>query len=213
MIAVDIQIYEWILTRSKLKHIHLYKYKKSQTDKRQKNWRCGVCIRVRHPPPPPSPSTCRKLFCVFEFRRHFEFRTFVDRVGVSSNVGQGGGPKSHFLVGLLNTSRIKSISYSFYQYCELLCLSISSMNAEFVKDQNFPAGTRVQPGTKLTKKWIVRNSGTMPWASKTVVSINLHVAFNMKKNWPCTLLLQQWLCKQISLYINWNMLYLWIVAI
>ena len=44
------------------------------------------------------------------------------------------------------------------------------MNAEFVRDETFQDGTHVQPGTRLTKKWTVRNIGTAPWASKTVVS-------------------------------------------
>jgi len=44
-----------------------------------------------------------------------------------------------------------------------------SMSATFERDETFPDGSHVQPGERLTKKWILSNSGEQAWASKTVL--------------------------------------------
>ena len=49
------------------------------------------------------------------------------------------------------------------------------MDAYFVDDETFPDGTHVQPGTKLVKKWIMKNTGTHPWTSKTKVRLRLYI--------------------------------------
>ena len=49
------------------------------------------------------------------------------------------------------------------------------MDAFFVDDETFPDGTHVQPGSKLVKKWSMRNTGTHPWTSKTMVGVLLYV--------------------------------------
>ena len=41
------------------------------------------------------------------------------------------------------------------------------MGAEFLEDESFPDGTHVQPGTKIIKKWKMRNNGTHPWNDRT----------------------------------------------
>ena len=41
------------------------------------------------------------------------------------------------------------------------------MSAVFVEDESFPDGTHVQPGTKIIKKWKVKNDGTHAWDEGT----------------------------------------------
>lgn len=43
----------------------------------------------------------------------------------------------------------------------------SRMDAELIRDETIPDGTHVQPGTKLVKRWLIKNTGTSPWASGT----------------------------------------------
>ena len=46
------------------------------------------------------------------------------------------------------------------------------MSGEFLGDETIPDGTHVQPGTKLTKAWLLKNTGTHPWDSNTKVCKN-----------------------------------------
>ena len=43
------------------------------------------------------------------------------------------------------------------------------MRAQFVKDDTIADGTHVQPGTRLIKRWVMLNSGDLPWDSNTKV--------------------------------------------
>ena len=45
------------------------------------------------------------------------------------------------------------------------------MDAKFVRDDTVPDGTHVQPGTKLVKRWVMKNTGTHAWSSNTKVSM------------------------------------------
>ncbi|XP_067869471.1 NBR1 autophagy cargo receptor a isoform X2 [Heterodontus francisci] len=60
---------------------------------------------------------------------------------------------------------------------------ISMLGAEFV-DENFPDGTRLQPGLKFIKHWRMKNTGSANWTSATKLQFmwgNLTLAFPAKK--------------------------------
>ena len=53
------------------------------------------------------------------------------------------------------------------------------MGAEFLRDETIPDGTHVQPGTRLTKRWILLNTGEQPWDANTKVNSDCHVQHNV----------------------------------
>lgn len=42
-----------------------------------------------------------------------------------------------------------------------------ALNAVFVKDMTMPDGTKCLPGMKFQKKWLIKNTGKLPWSSDT----------------------------------------------
>lgn len=49
------------------------------------------------------------------------------------------------------------------------CSRHHSRNSEFIKDETFPDGTSVIPGAKFCKSWRMRNTGSKPFTSDTVL--------------------------------------------
>jgi next-to-BRCA1 protein 1 len=45
------------------------------------------------------------------------------------------------------------------------------MDAQFIKDANIPDSTHVQPCTRLTKRWVMKNTGTHCWTSSTKLKL------------------------------------------
>ena len=46
------------------------------------------------------------------------------------------------------------------------------MDAIFVCHDSIPDDTHMQPGTKFTKRWVLRNTGSLPWTpSGTILSL------------------------------------------
>lgn len=43
----------------------------------------------------------------------------------------------------------------------------SQMDVELINDETIPESTHVQPGTKLVKRWLIKNTGKLLWASGT----------------------------------------------
>jgi len=48
---------------------------------------------------------------------------------------------------------------------------VDMVDLKFIRDDNLPDGTHVQPGTKLVKRWLVRNSGIDPWDDKHMLQM------------------------------------------
>ncbi|NXA09244.1 NBR1 protein, partial [Sapayoa aenigma] len=61
---------------------------------------------------------------------------------------------------------------------------VPTLSAVFV-DENLPDGTRLQPGTKFTKHWRMKNTGNVEWSSDTKLKLmwgNLTLASSEKKD-------------------------------
>ena len=53
------------------------------------------------------------------------------------------------------------------------------MDAEFIRDDNVPDGTCVYPGSEFSKRWLLKNTGSSPWAHGTVIEVRpLGIMFN-----------------------------------
>ena len=53
------------------------------------------------------------------------------------------------------------------------------MDAEFIRDDNVPDGTCVYPGSEFSKRWLLKNTGSSPWAHGTVIEVRpLGIKFN-----------------------------------
>ena len=53
------------------------------------------------------------------------------------------------------------------------------MDAEFIRDDNVPDGTCVYPGSEFSKRWLLKNTGSSPWAHGTVIEVRpLGIGFN-----------------------------------
>ena len=52
---------------------------------------------------------------------------------------------------------------------------------EFLDDLTFPDGTEVQPGEKITKRWLIKNTGTCNWNSSYSVQLISGLALGVEK--------------------------------
>ncbi len=44
-------------------------------------------------------------------------------------------------------------------------------DSKFIKDVNFPDGTKVKPGQRLVKKWEIKNAGSVTWKDRFLAPV------------------------------------------
>ena len=60
--------------------------------------------------------------------------------------------------------------YVPFKSANIACYAVSYVfrfNAAFIRDETVPDGTHMQPGTRFTKKWLVKNIGVRKWTIDT----------------------------------------------